>query len=96
MHLFPLSGQSGSRGVSIKVTLILQYRIYDKINQSILFFINETNLERKNKKMPKTLKRTGIPWGGGEWARKSLFGNIFYYQRLQYRKNDMIPIFSYI
>ena len=64
MHLFPLLGQSGSRGVSIKVTLILQYGIYDKINQSMLLYINETNLERKNKKMQKTEKRTRIPPGG--------------------------------
>ena len=36
-HLFPLSGQSGSRGVSIKITL--KYQIWNMemiINQSIL------------------------------------------------------------
>ena len=40
MHLFPLSGQSGSHGVSIKITL--QYKIWNMemiINQSILPYI---------------------------------------------------------
>ena len=80
-HLFPLSGQLRSRGVSIKVTLTLWYRRYDKSNQSILFCINETNLERKTKKMQKRKKNDVNPLrGDGEWARKSLFGIIFYYQ----------------
>ena len=30
-HLFPLSSQSRSHRVSIKVTLILKYGIYDKV-----------------------------------------------------------------
>ena len=71
-HLFPLSGQSRSHGVTIKVTLILQYGVYDKSNQSILFFR-----------------------GDGEWARKSLFAEIFYYQWLKYQRTYMIPLGSY-
>ena len=41
-HLFPLSGQSGSHGVSIKITL--KYQIWNIkliINQSILPYILE-------------------------------------------------------
>ena len=33
--------------------------------------------------------------GGGEWARKSLFEIIFYYQRLQYQQTDIMPLGSY-
>ena len=30
-HLFPLAGQWGSRGVSIRVNLIMKYGLYDKV-----------------------------------------------------------------
>ena len=36
-HLFPLVGQSGSRGVSIQVTLILKCGIYDKVVKSCCY-----------------------------------------------------------
>ena len=73
-------------GVDFKVTLTLKYGRYDKSNQSILFCINETNLERKrNKKMQKMKKGTNPPRGDGEWARKSLFREIFYYMLLEYQ-----------
>ena len=35
------------------------------------------------------------PRGDGEWDRKSLFGIIFYYQRLQYQQIDIMPLGSY-
>ena len=35
------------------------------------------------------------PKGDGEWARKSLFKIIFYYQKLQYQNTYIIPLGSY-
>ena len=63
----------------------------------MLFFMNETNLKRKEvRQCEKRQKGANPPRGDGEWARKSLFGEIFYYQRLQYQKNYLNPLGSYI
>ena len=35
------------------------------------------------------------PRGDGEWTRKSLFINHFYYQWLQYQQTDMNPLGPY-
>ena len=45
--------------------------------------------------MKNAKKDANPPRGDAEWARKSLFEIIFYYQRLQYQKMDIIPLVSY-
>ena len=45
--------------------------------------------------MQKKKKGRKSPQGDGEWARKSLFENVFYYQWLQYQQTDIMPLGSY-
>ena len=52
----------------------------------MLFYINETNLEQEQiRNCKKRQKMRESPQGDGEWARKSLFGEFFYYILLQYQ-----------
>ena len=51
---------------------------------------------KKDERKEKNDMDANPPRGDGEWARKRLFKNYFYYQWLKYQKNDMIPLDSYI
>ena len=64
--------------------------------QSILPYILILHWIEKDEREAKNDTDANPPWGDGEWARKSLFKNYFYYQRLQYQKTDMMPLYSYI
>ena len=73
-HLFPLSGQLGSRGVSVKITLKSQiWNMEMIINQSILPCRLELRWIEKRWTKNKKLTQTQIPPGGIESIRKDLF-----------------------
>ena len=79
-NLFPHSGQSGNRGVSIMITLKkqkLEYEINNKIKYTTLQI--RSMLVWKNKWGENDEKDTDAnpPRGDGEWAWKSLFKNNF-------------------
>ena len=79
MHLFPLSGQSGSRGVSIKITL--KYQIWYMtliMNQIIIPCILELRYFEKIWTKSKKLTPTQIPPGGmGNGLERAYSKNIF-------------------
>ena len=64
--------------------------------QSILPCILILRYIEKDERKAKNDMDANPPRGDGEWARKSLFKNYFYYQRLQYQQTDMMPLDSYI
>ena len=81
-HLFPLSGQSRSRGVSIKVTLKpieMEYGIYFKSNYTTLQ-INTTLYWKKMNEKQKKLTRTQIPPGGMGNGLKRAYSKLFLLQ----------------
>ena len=89
-HLFPLSGQSGSRGVSIKITLKSQiWNMKLIINQSILPYILELfYIAKKRKETQKINTDTNPPKGDvNRLERAYLKGPfIFISSDLQYQK----------
>ena len=72
-HLFPLSSQSGSRGVSIKITL--EYEIHNVPKDTTLYIRATLVWKDMNKKLKKWHRRKSPH--GGWW--KSLFKRTFYF-----------------
>ena len=87
MHLFPLVGQWGSRGVSSMINFELKIWNNAKYYQIIQSNMSILNQNRKKGKMQKSEMDADPPRGDGEQARKSLFEKIFFYQKkLKYQK----------
>ena len=69
-HLFPLSGQSGSRGVSSMITLNLL--ILKACNENSKYTMSQNTTELKIVKKCKKPQNAESPLGDREWDRKSL------------------------
>ena len=74
-NLFPLSGQSGNRGVSIMITLKkkVEYEINNKIKYTTLQIRSILVKKKKWEESDEKDTDANPPRGDGEWARKSLF-----------------------
>ena len=66
------------------------------LNKSILPYILILRYIEKDEQKAKKDMDANPPRGDGEWTRKSLFKNYFYYQWLQYQQTNMMPLDSYI
>ena len=91
-HLFPLAGQSGSRGVSSMITFEIKIWNNAKLYQSIQSYMSVLNQSIKKGRMKKKkVKRTQIPLGGmGSGLERAYSKNIFfYYYWLQYQKTEI-------
>ena len=80
MHHFPLSGQSGSRGVSIKITL--KYKIWNmKFDNSINYTTLQTRsmlfLKKMNEKVKKRTRMQIPPGGMGNGLERAYSKIIF-------------------
>ena len=70
MHLFPLSGQLGSRGVSSMITLNLWiFKVYN-VNSKYTMLQYKTKQEKREKVQKSQNEES--PLGGGEMDQKSL------------------------
>ena len=79
-HIFPLSGQSGSRGVSSMITFEIKIWNNEKLYQSIQPFMSVLNQIIKKGRMQTKLKRTQIPPGGmGSGLERAYSKKIYYY-----------------
>ena len=67
-HLFPLAGQSGSRGVSSMINFEIKIWNNSKLHQSIQSCMSVLNWSRKKGKMQKSETDADPPWGDGERA----------------------------
>ena len=76
-HLFPLVGQSGSRGVSSMINFEIKIYINAKLYQIIQSCMSVLNWSRKKGRMQKSETDADPPWGDGERARKSLLKKYF-------------------
>ena len=76
-HLFPLAGQSGSRGVSSMINFEITVWNSAKLYQSIQSFMSVLNESRKKSKKQKSEMDADPPLGDGERTRKSLLKKDF-------------------
>ena len=91
MHLFPLSGQSGSHGVSSMITFEIKIWNNAKLYQSIQSYMSAVNQSRKNGRMQNSETDVDLPPRGmGSGLKRAYSKKIpFYYYWLQYHKNQI-------
>ena len=90
MHLFPLAGQSGSRGVSSIINFKIKIWNNEKLYQSIQSYMSVLNQSRIKGKRQK-VERTQIPPRGmGRGLERAYSKKIsFYYYWLQYQQFEI-------